>query len=124
MTEKIEVTWGSEFTVTPKLQGTWIEVKYEGGLCFDFKKKSEEPVSKLVMEDLIKDLAEIIDLLFWDVGWYSPFIIEIDDQGLCHLLACTGVDERVRSLDMILRTGTKQTVTVTQDEESKSISII
>ena len=42
LTEKVEVAWGSEYIVTPDLQGTWIEVKYVKGegMNFDFKKKS------------------------------------------------------------------------------------
>lgn len=114
-THKDVVTWGNEYIVTPNLYGAWIEVKYipYKGLEFDIRK--EGLTSKEAIQ-FVKDLGNILELLFWDVGWYSPFIIEIDDQGMCHLLACTGADEKVRSLDMILRTGTKQTVTVDKEE--------
>ena len=122
-THKTVVTWGSELVVSLEFSGSWIEAKYipYEGMEFDFKKKSDVVVSADKVERIIAELDKIFNLLFWDVGWYSPFIIEIDDQGRCHLLACTGVDEKVKSLDMLLRTGTKQTVTVDKDDDNDNV---
>lgn len=116
-THRTVVTWGSELVVPLEFSGSWIEVKYipYRGMVFDFKKKSDVVISAKNIEWIIAELDKIFWLMFWDVGWYSPFIIEIDDQGLCHLLACTGKNDKVRTMDMILRTGSEQTVTVDED---------
>lgn len=111
-THKEVIEWADEFIAPVEFRNTWLEIKYEAGLLFDYKKEGIEDISKEKIHAVTRQLGDILEVLFWDVGWYSPFVIQIDNHGYCHLLLCTDKNDKPKSLDMILRIGKKSIVKI------------
>lgn len=114
-THKVVVDWDEELIAPPEFFGTWVEIKYipYNGLDFDYQKEGIESVSSDKAEEFTCKLGDVLELLTLDIGCYSPYIIEIDDQGQCHLLLCTASNDKPHTLDMIIRTGKRRTINVT-----------
>lgn len=111
------ITWGGELIAPPEFHGAWIEVKYDEGLIFDFGKAVDfEKVKELILA-----LGNTLSLLTSDMDCCSPYIIEIDDNGYCHLLLCTKLNQKEQAytkpytMDMILRKGTEREIKVGGD---------
>lgn len=104
-THEESIEWGKKLIAPPQLRGAWLEVKYipYHGTEFDYQKV--EDVSREIIDELSKRLLDIFWLLWKDVKWCCPFVIQINDNGNCHLLHCGQEDGRTKSLDMILREG-------------------
>lgn len=119
-THKTVIDWNGELIAPPEFYGSWVEIKHVigHGLCFDFQKNGIEKVSHEKIKAVTKDIGDILELIGEDVDLWSPYIIEIDSKGQCHLLACMDYsdyednDARPRTMDMVLRIGSKDIIRV------------
>jgi len=113
------ITWEGEYVAPIELRGAWIDVTYEQykGMIFNIKKDNDNPVPKSATKKIMKELDEMFTALLIDRGWSSPFVIQIDKHGWCHLLLCMRESGKPKSLDMILRRFTKTVVKKGQEAE-------
>ncbi|MDD5010214.1 MAG: hypothetical protein PHC68_17655 [Syntrophorhabdaceae bacterium] len=109
-THRKEITWGEEYIAPKKSFGTWIEIRMirdeSDPIIYHETWDFNKPLPEAVTREIMKVLRNTLDIFNdEEYGFCTPYIIEIDDKGKCHLLTAQWKDGNMRNLDLIMRTG-------------------
>jgi len=112
-THKKEIRWGDEYVAPPQAKGCWLEIKMvedesdKGTFheTWDFNRKMPNRVTERIMIDV----RAILDILCDEPGIHTPYAIQIDEVGKCHLVMA-GWKGSPKVMDTILRNGTLEWV--------------
>ncbi|MDD3962219.1 MAG: hypothetical protein PHT77_10195 [Bacteroidales bacterium] len=110
------ITWGEEYTAPDESFGTWIEIKMvpdksKSGVwheTWDFNKNLSEKDRNEITKILNNTITILTDE---DYDYSTPYIIQIDDAGKCHLISAC-VRGKQELMDRILRVGKREWVNV------------
>jgi hypothetical protein len=114
-TYKREITWKETYIAPPQAKGCWLEIRMVQDEhdpviyheTWDFNMKLSNAVTNRIMIDI----RAILDILIEETpGFSTPYIIQIDAEGMCHLLSYCWRD-KISTCDKILNMGTLEWVT-------------
>ena len=113
-THERRITWGDKYIAPPEAYGMWIEIKMipdekETGIWHETW-LFPSGTTKKTAHDVMLGLKGILEILCGiKYGHCTPYIIQIDNMGYCHLIsACVRGKQTV--MDMVLQTGTEEWV--------------